>query len=121
MTDNLTVMRPDLDRDLSAVLFALADPTRRSIVESLKSGDAAVTDVAAPFEISQPAVSKHLVVLERAGLISRHRVARKNMCHLEAAALRSLSDWVGTYRDFWVGSFARLDSYLGSIDGKEDQ
>jgi DNA-binding transcriptional ArsR family regulator len=107
-------MNADPATALSSILFALADPTRRGIIEHLRGGDAAVIDVASPFAMSQPAVSKHLVVLERAGLISRHRVARKNMCRLEPGALKRVSDWVGTYRDFWEGSLSRLDAYLAS-------
>jgi DNA-binding transcriptional ArsR family regulator len=100
--------------DLDGVLFALSDSTRRSIVEALKLGDASVAEVAVPFAMSQPAISKHLVVLEKAGLISRRRVARKNMCRLEAEALQPLAKWVDDYRRFWEGSLARLDVYLAA-------
>lgn len=111
MTHNQLVISRSV-RDLDRVLSALADSTRRSIVESLKAGEASVAEVAGPFSMSQPAVSKHLAVLEKAGLISRHRVARKNMCRLEARALEPLSEWVNGYRRFWEGSLARLDAYL---------
>jgi DNA-binding transcriptional ArsR family regulator len=106
---------------LDGILSALSDPTRRSIVEALRFGEASVAEVAAPFAMSQPAVSKHLAVLERAGLISRHRVARKNMCRLEAQALEPLSRWVDDYRRFWEGSLVRLDAYLACATEELDR
>lgn len=113
-----------LDEDLSEEQLdrsfgALADPTRRAILSRLSRGDAGVLDVAAPFPMSQPAVTKHLRVLEEAGLISRHRQARQRMCHLEPRRLKQLSDWVGSYREFWEESFERLDELLEELQGSE--
>ena len=95
---------------LSVTLSALADPTRRAIIARLAQGEASVNELAAPLSISQPAVSKHLKVLERAGLISRGRVAQSRPCRLEAAPLRDLSGWLENYRRFWDESFDRLVS-----------
>jgi DNA-binding transcriptional ArsR family regulator len=97
---------------LDRAFGALADPTRRAILARLTEGDAGVLDVAAPFSMSQPAVTKHLKVLEEAGLISRHRLSRRRMCHLEPQRLKQLSDWVGSYRQYWEESFERLDELL---------
>ncbi len=102
---------------LDRAFGALADPTRRAILARLADGDAGVLDVAAPFPISQPAITKHLRVLEDAGLISRHRLARRRMCHLEPQRLKQLSDWVGSYREFWEESFERLDELLDEMQG----
>jgi DNA-binding transcriptional ArsR family regulator len=107
---------PDLsERELDRGFGALADPTRRAILARLAEGDAGVLDVAAPFPMSQPAVTKHLNVLEEAGLISRHRRARQRLCHLEPVRLKQLSDWVGSYREFWEESFERLDELLEEL------
>lgn len=100
---------------LSATLSALADPTRRAILARLAQGDASVNELAAPFSISQPAISKHLKVLERAGLISRGRKAQLRPCRLEAASLRDLAGWLESYRRFWDQSFDRLDVYLKEL------
>jgi DNA-binding transcriptional ArsR family regulator len=100
---------------LSAVLSALADPTRRAILVRLAEGETAVTALAEPFAMSLPAVSKHLKVLERAGLISRGRDAQWRPCRLEAAPLRAVADWVEQYRRFWDDSFDRLDDYLHTL------
>jgi DNA-binding transcriptional ArsR family regulator len=100
---------------LSATLSALADPTRRAILARLAQGEATVNELAAPFSISQPAISKHLKVLEEAKLISRARAAQYRPCRLEAAALRDLADWLETYRRFWDQSFDRLDAYLKEL------
>jgi DNA-binding transcriptional ArsR family regulator len=97
---------------LSATFAALADPTRRAILTRLASGEASVSQLAAPFEMSMPAVSKHLKVLERAGLIARGREAQWRPCRLEAAPLKDAYDWVEEYRRFWEQSFDRLDDYL---------
>jgi len=113
MTDTATLSERQLDRAFGA----LADPTRRAILARLSAGDAGVLDVAAPFPVSQPAITKHLRVLEAAGLISRHRLARRRMCHLEPQRLKQLSDWVGSYRDFWEESFERLDELLEELKG----
>ena len=106
---------------LSTVFAALADPTRRAILARLASGEASVTELAAPFDISLPAISKHLKVLERAGLISRGRDAQWRPCRLDAGPLRDVADWVGHYRQFWEESFNRLDEYLRELQKKEKQ
>lgn len=103
---------------LSATFSALADPTRRAILARLAQGEASVSDLAAPFEMSMPAVSKHLKVLERAGLISRSRTAQWRSCKLEPAALRGVDAWLGDYRRFWSESFDRLDDYLLELKAK---
>lgn len=100
---------------LSQTLSALADPTRRAILARLAEGDASVNELAAPFAISQPAISKHLKVLEQAGLISRGRKAQLRPCRLEAAPLRDLAGWLESYRRFWDQSFDRLDAYLKEL------
>ncbi|WP_400769980.1 ArsR/SmtB family transcription factor [Methylosinus sporium] len=100
---------------LSATFAALADPTRRAILARLAQGEASVGELAAPFSISQPAVSKHLKVLEQAGLITRTRAAQSRPCKLDAARLREISDWLETYRRFWDESFDRLDAYLAQL------
>jgi len=110
-----TLSEGQLDRAFGA----LADPTRRAILARLTRGDAGVLDVADPFPMSQPAITKHLRVLEEAGLISRHRLARRRMCHLEPQRLRQLSEWVGSYREFWEESFERLDELLEELQVSE--
>jgi DNA-binding transcriptional ArsR family regulator len=97
---------------LDATFTALADPTRRAILARLASGEASVLELASPFAMSQPAVSKHLRVLERAGLISRSRDAQRRPCRLEAKPLAEASGWLERYRDRWEGNFARLDALL---------
>ena len=97
---------------LSATFAALADPTRRAILARLISGEASVTQLAEPFEMSMPAISKHLKVLERAGLVARSREAQWRPCRLDAGPLRDVADWVAHYRRFWTESFDRLDDYL---------
>src|SRR2546430_13950564 len=104
---------------LSATFSALADPTRRAILARLSAGEASVTDLAAPFDMSLPAVSKHLKVLERAGLIARGREAQWRPCRLEAAPLREVAEWVDHYRRSWEQSFDRLDEYLQELKKKE--
>jgi DNA-binding transcriptional ArsR family regulator len=104
---------------LSATFAALADPTRRAILARLSSGDAPVSELAEPFRMSMPAVSKHLKVLERAGLIARSREAQWRPCRLDASPLKDVSDWVEHYRGFWEQSLDRLDSYLREIQSKE--
>ena len=105
-------MSPD---SLSTTFAALADPTRRAILARLASGEASVTELAEPFDMSMPAVSKHLKVLERAGLIARGREAQWRPCRLEARPLKDISDWVEHYRSFWDQSFDRLDDYLREL------
>ena len=105
--------------DLDAVFTALADPTRRAILARLTLGEASVNELAEPFDISLPAVSKHLKVLERAGLIARGREAQWRPCTLQAGPLKDIADWVEQYRRFWEQSFDRLDHYLCELQGKE--
>lgn len=104
---------------LDATFAALADPTRRAILARLASGEASVLELAEPFAMSQPAISKHLKVLERAGLISRSQDAQRRPRRLEAAPLRDVADWVEHYRKFWMESFDRLDGYLHKLQSKE--
>ena len=108
--------RPD---HLSNTFSALADPTRRAILARLASGEASVTELAEPFEMSMPAVSKHLKVLERAGLIARGREAQWRPCRLDAAPLKDVAGWIEHYRRFWDQSFDRLDAYLLELKKKE--
>ena len=100
--------------DLNRAFAALADPTRRAIVARLASGEATVNQLAEPFEMTQPSISKHLKVLERAGLISRGRAAQTRPCRLEPAPLRHIAQWIATYRNLWEESFERLDAFLQS-------
>lgn len=100
---------------LSLTFAALADPTRRAILARLSAGDATVNEIAAPFEMSLPAVSKHLKVLEAAGLITRSRTAQWRPCHLEAAPLKDANRWISDYRRFWDASFDRLDDYVREL------
>lgn len=100
---------------LSETFGALADPTRRAILARLASGEASVTELSAPFEMSMPAISKHLKVLERAGLIARGREAQWRPCRLQAGPLQDVAGWVEHYRQFWEQSFDRLDDYLREL------
>jgi DNA-binding transcriptional ArsR family regulator len=104
---------------LSTTFAALADPTRRAILARLASGEASVTELAEPFEMSMPAISKHLKVLERAGLIARGREAQWRPCRLEAGPLKDIDAWIEHYRRFWEQSFERLEDYLRELKGKE--
>jgi DNA-binding transcriptional ArsR family regulator len=104
---------------LDATFAALADPTRRAILARLASGEASVTELAEPFEMSQPAISKHLKVLERAGLISRGRDAQRRPRRLEAKPLAEATEWLERYRQFWEGSFQHLDALLDELKSKE--
>jgi DNA-binding transcriptional ArsR family regulator len=106
---------------LSTTFAALADPTRRAILARLASGEASVLTLAEPFEMSLPAISKHLKVLERAGLITRGRDAQWRPCRLEVGPLKDVADWVSHYRKFWEESFDRLDDYLRELKTKEKQ
>ena len=105
---------------LSASFFALADPTRRAILARLAHGTATVKELSAPFEMSGPAVSKHLRVLERAGLIQRGREAQWRPRTLDAAPLKEVADWAGEFRRFWDASYARLDGYLQQLKEQEN-
>ena len=104
---------------LSLTFAALADPTRRAILARLASGELTVTELARPFDLSLPGVSKHLKVLQRAGLVAQGRRAQWRPCRLEAARLKEVAEWVGGYRAFWDESFDRLDGYLRDEDNKE--
>jgi DNA-binding transcriptional ArsR family regulator len=104
---------------LDATFAALADPTRRAILARLAGGEASVTELAQPFQMSLPAVSKHLKVLERAGLIERGRTAQWRPCRLKAEPLKDAADWLERYRRFWEASFDRLDDYLRELQGAE--
>ncbi len=104
---------------LDDIFGALADPTRRAIIARLATGDATVMELAKPFELSQPAISKHLKVLERAGLISRGRDAQRRPCRLEASALADVDRWLARFRQFWDESFDRLDDVLRELKDKE--
>jgi DNA-binding transcriptional ArsR family regulator len=109
-------MSPDL---LDATFAALADPTRRAILARLASGEATVTELAAPFAISQPAISKHLKVLERAGLVARGRDAQRRPCRLDARPLKGATDWLQNYRRYWEESYQRLDALLEELKAGE--
>ena len=104
---------------LSTTFAALSDPTRRAILARLALGETSVKELAEPFSIRAPSITKHLKVLERAGLISRSRDAQWRPCRLEATPLREVSDWVENYRQFWEHSMNRLDDYLSTLEGKE--
>ncbi|WP_052667022.1 ArsR/SmtB family transcription factor [Nitriliruptor alkaliphilus] len=105
----------DRDERLDTTFAALADPTRRAILERLRTGEATVTELAEPFAMSQPAISKHLKVLEHAGLISRRRDAQRRPCRLQAAPLRPATDWLTDYRGYWEESYQRLDAVLDDL------
>jgi DNA-binding transcriptional ArsR family regulator len=104
---------------LSTTFAALADPTRRAILTRLTEGEATVKELSAPFPISGPAISKHLRVLERAGLIERGREAQWRPCRLDATPLREVAEWADGYRRFWDESYSRLDAYLQDLQQKE--
>ena len=106
---------------LSLTFAALADPTRRAILARLRSGECSVTELADPFDMSLPGVSKHLRVLERAGLIARTRDAQFRRCHIDAAPLKEIVDWVEHYRSLWEGRLDRLDSYLQRLQSKKEK
>ena len=107
------------EMNLNATFGALADPTRRAILARLSKGDASVLELAEPFDMSQPAISKHLKVLERAGLIARGRDAQRRPCRLEPQRLKQAAEWIGTYRQFWEASYDRLDHYLNELNQGE--
>jgi DNA-binding transcriptional ArsR family regulator len=109
-------MAPD---PLSSTFAALADPTRRAILARLSSGEASVTELAEPFDMSLPAVSKHLKVLERAGLIARGREAQWRPCRIRPEALKDVDDWLGDYRRLWEQRLDRLEDYLADLQRKE--
>src|ERR1700685_1998985 len=105
--------------NLDASFSALADPTRRAILARLALGETSVMELAKPFDMTLPAISKHLKVLERAGLISRSKDAQRRPRRLEAQPLKEVAEWLGTYREFWEASFDRLDDYLKELQTKE--
>ena len=109
-----------MSTQLDETFAALADPTRRAILARLVHGEASVTELAAPFSMSQPAISKHLKVLERAGLVSRGRDAQRRPCRLEARPLRAAIEWLENYRNYWEESFQRLDTVLDELKGETD-
>jgi DNA-binding transcriptional ArsR family regulator len=111
-------MSPDR---LSNTFIALADPTRRAILARLTSGEASVTELAKPFQMSLPGISKHLKVLEHAGLITRGRQAQWRPCRLQAGPLKDVADWLEHYRSFWDESFDRLDDHLSEIQAQQKQ
>jgi DNA-binding transcriptional ArsR family regulator len=111
-------MPPD---PLSTTFAALADPTRRAILARLVSGECSVTELAQPFDMSLPAVSKHLRVLERAGLIARRRDAQWRRCRIDAGPLKDVADWTERYRHIWEERFDRLDKYLRHLNAKEEK
>lgn len=109
---NTSVMQMTPSERLDATFVALSDPTRRAILARLKDGDATVNELAAPFDISQPAVSKHLKILERAGLVTRTNVGTSRPVKIEASPMREAADWLEKYREFWEKSYQRLDALL---------
>src|SRR5271163_3148460 len=110
-----------MTHDLNTTFAALADPTRRAILARLASGEASVTELGEPFEMSLPAISKHLKVLERAGLIARGREAQWRPCRLAAGPLKDVADWLEHYRRFWEESFDRLEDYLRELKARESK
>lgn len=111
-------MSPDT---LDVTFAALADSTRRAILTRLAAGDVTVTELAAPFAMSQPAISKHLKVLERAGLVTRGRDAQRRPCRLQARPLKQAVDWLENYRDYWEESYQRLDELLTELTARSDE
>ena len=105
---------------LSLTFAAIADPTRRAILARLSKGEAAVNELAKPFKMTLPAISKHLKVLEKAGLIERSRQAQLRPCRIRAKPLQEAASWIESYRRFWEGSFARLDDYLKEMQADPD-
>lgn len=116
---NILVNYMATDR-LSTTFAALADPTRRAILARLALGEASVSELAKPFDISAPAISRHLKVLERSGLITRGREAQWRPCRIEPTALKEVDDWLERYRSFWEERFDRLDDYLRELQAKEN-
>lgn len=119
MTAGLVERADQADR-LSAVFGALADPTRRALLARLTEGDATVAELAAPFRVSQPAISRHLKVLEQAGLISRSRRATAHLSHLEAEPLREATEWLARYQAYWDESYERLDALLTRLQDERE-
>ena len=113
--------RVEEEKELNAVFAALADPTRRSILSRLAKGDASVMELAEPFAMSQPAISKHIKVLERAGLVTRGRDAQKRPVHIDARMLAEATSWLENYRKLWEGNFDRLDTLLEEMKAAQPQ
>jgi DNA-binding transcriptional ArsR family regulator len=113
------IVNNNMNDQITSTFAALADPTRRAILARLALGETSVTELAAPFEISMPAVSRHLKVLERAGLISRGREAQWRPCKLNPKPLKGAAEWLEEYRQFWEQSFDRLEEYLKTMQAKE--
>jgi len=111
----------ELQDRLDTVFSALADPTRRAILARLATGDANVSELSAPFKVSQPAISRHLKVLERAGLISRRRRATARLSHLEAEPIKEATDWLVRYRRYWEARFEQLDELLATLQSTTDE
>jgi DNA-binding transcriptional ArsR family regulator len=115
----LNTLNPMSPEQLNATFAALADPTRRAILSRLARGDASVMEIAEPFKMSLPAISKHLKVLQRAGLVTQGREAQWRPCRLQAAPLKTAADWIDHYRRYWEESFDQLDRYLHTVQSKE--
>jgi DNA-binding transcriptional ArsR family regulator len=107
---------PLTEDQLDRAFMALADPTRRAILSRLADGEAGVLELGAPFAMSQPAITKHLKVLENAGLITRHQHAQRRLSRLEPQRIKQVSDWIGTYREYWEESFERLDALVAEME-----
>lgn len=120
MHNHMVINQPPADH-LSVIFGALADPTRRAILERLAAGEATVNELRAPFAISQPAISKHLKVLESAGLVSRRKQGTANLSRLEAEALHRADDWLERYRAIWEERFERLDEVLAELQQRGDE
>ena len=114
-------MTEEHEKFLDRAFAALADPTRRAILARLAQGEAGVTELAEPFQMSLPAVSKHLKVLERAGLITRNAQAQWRYCRLDPAPLKQVAEWIGEYKRFWEASYERLDEYLEELKKTTEQ
>jgi DNA-binding transcriptional ArsR family regulator len=121
MLINMTVKHSPAQERLSTTFAALADPTRRAILARLKEGEAPVSALAEPFDISLPAISRHLKVLERAGLIARGREAQWRPCRLQPAPIKEVAAWAGTYRRFWMESFKKLDALLVALEEQDEE
>ena len=115
----LNTLNPMSPEQLNATFAALADPTRRAILSRLARGDASVMEIAEPFKMTLPAISKHLKVLQRAGLVTQGREAQWRPCRLQAAPLKTAADWIDHYRRYWEESFDQLDRYLHTVQSKE--
>ncbi|MDB5181936.1 MAG: ArsR family transcriptional regulator [Candidatus Saccharibacteria bacterium] len=118
MVFNRLVNYSPIDDPLSQLFAALADPTRRSILARLSVADATVSELAEPYDMSLPAISKHLKILEQVGLVSKSKIAQQRLCRLEAERLQEANEWLGEYRKFWEASLDNLDQYLQDVQSK---